>query len=374
MRIIINWSFCLILLLLLGSINSIPISESEINSIKNKVDSIKDKVDSIKDSNIKDKDRIVISKEGVVVYDSDKSIRDNIRDNINFKKEKDVKVNKDSIPENTNQQNSSTFFVDDESVPQSTDNNSNVKIEFDKKESNDKINGLDKTNSMNIPFNNSDNGNFNNTVILKENKVAVKEKVKDTDKNEPYDSDKTNESKSNEAEQGEIRSFIPDNSNFSSDNIDNNNNKSSKKIDNPNLNGEKNYMYISGMVMGVFLFLVICNIVIKIKASQFFKSEVPSPNNRTLSLDLESFDSFDLRAGDLDSILSLETMEQYSESNKVYVVDDGNNLKNIAKIYEIKGYKDHIFERNEIGRNDSLNSLFDVSFNDNNSTRSLPYL
>ena len=280
---------------------------------------------------------------------------------------------------------------------QSLNNNSDIN-EF-KQEKNKSSNGVESKVPVSTSFNNSDNGKFNNTVIYNDNdhvEETKKEKLNNKESYEPCDCDEMDKLESNENDKGEVKAYNPSIRNSSNeitikfDNVNNNNNKSSNNennknfdnvdnnknanIDNNNSNNNKRgLMYASGVVMGALLFFVICGIFLKVKASQDEKRKLLSSNNRTLSLDLESIDSIDLRAGDLNSILSLETMEQYSDNQEVFVVDDGNNLKNIAKIYEIKGYKDHIFNTIDIGRNDSLNSLFDVSFNDNSSVRSFPY-
>ncbi len=122
-------------------------------------------------------------------------------------------------------------------------------------------------------------------------------------------------------------------------------------------------IYVSGVLMGVVLFFIVGNFVLKV--NRINDNETKTER----SLDLESFDSIQLRAGDLDSLLSLETMEQYSKNSEAFVIED-NKKKNIAKIYEIKRFKDVIFKGpTNVFKNDSL---FGVSMDESESSRSIP--
>jgi len=145
-------------------------------------------------------------------------------------------------------------------------------------------------------------------------------------------------------------------------------------IDNSSENEQKNkgsgarrVIYVSGVLMGVVLFFIVGNFVLKINVIE----DEETRTEKTMSLDLESFDSIQLRAGDLDSLLSLETMEQYSKDSEAYVINDANKKKNIAKIYEIKRFKDVIFRApSNVFKNDSL---FGVSMDESSvSSRSVP--
>ncbi|OUM67897.1 hypothetical protein PIROE2DRAFT_68776 [Piromyces sp. E2] len=339
---IINWLFYLILLLLLGTVNSMTIPENEHNN----TNKIKDIINSI-EHNSKEKDNdSFISTKNEEYLNSNKSIKEMINN-----KERDVNVNNGLNPY-TNHLNTSTFDVDEKSVSipeenQLSYNNSTINVDTDES---------DKVNYGDISIDNSDNGYYN--ITEDDNKVKVVEdsnNKSEEDKNKSSDYIETYKEKS-KVKEGESSRSNKSNSNvINNKNIDNTSNKSPKTNNsNSYYNYQKKTMFAYGIIIGILLFFATGGIVILFTKKNKAGYVTSSSNNRSLSLDLESFDSIDLRTGDLNySILSLETMEQYSEDEKVYVVDEGNNLKNIAKIYEIKGYKNHTFEKYDIERNQS---------------------
>ncbi|ORX43638.1 hypothetical protein BCR36DRAFT_415481 [Piromyces finnis] len=374
----INYIFCLIILFLLGFNNSMVIPKKETNS--NYSNNYKNKRGYNIEFSEKVNNNKMVSTNEKIIYDSDKSIEKNVHDNFALNKEKNIKVNSRSSIAPKIQQDSNTYFVGDESVfispvNQSSNNNSTP----NKSESNQILNDLNKPDDIiNNSLNSSDYKKFNSTEVLI-GKIKS-ETIKDSDSSDSINIDKADsadndilsEENTREKEDSLARLYKPDIvpvTNIDDNSIDNSN-KDSNTENNKDLSGEKNLIYASGMIMGIVLFFIIGNIIIKVKKPHNNK-DITLPGSRTLKLDRENFDSVNIIDGDLNSILSLETMEQYSDNNQVYVVDEKNNLKNITKIYEIKGYKDHIFERScDVERSDSLNSLFDISFNENNSYRS----
>jgi len=286
----------------------------------------------------------------------------------------------DNIKANISEKGKNSNIVDDENTSHSVKEMSSTNNNDNNNTNNNNNNNDSKTKSKDL----NDDSLLYTSNTNPPNSINYKNTSINTEKND-INNERNNSSKginplNNNINNNELNDTSTENNldttlNFVYDTEENKDlNKVEYTIDNSSIN-EKNIensktrrvIYVSGVLMGVALFFII-GIFIKRVNNISKNSEIK--NNRTLSLDLESIDSIQLRAGDLDSLLSLETMEQYSKNSQAYVIDDDNNKKNIAKIYEIKGFKDNIFRRpSDIFKNDYL---FDISNNESLSFNSLP--
>lgn len=247
----------------------------------------------------------------------------NISNNKNVSNTISKDLNIDSyVPPNKNSKN----------TPQSLNSNNNISNTNNNENKDDNNNGKKNSSSKNINKDNKNSNKLNDTNIEKDTTFD-------------FISDKTEENNFNEVEY----------------NIDNSSGTEEKKKE----SSARRVIYVSGVLMGVVLFFIVGNFVLKINVIE----DDETRTERTLSLDLESFDSIQLRAGDLDSLLSLETMEQYSKDSEAFVINDANKKKNIAKIYEIKRFKDVIFRApSNVFKNDSL---FGVSMDESTDRKSV---
>jgi len=330
MKKLFNWKYTIIILLLFGSIKPIPINDGSFKDTSNKsgLENISESYQNQEKNEFSRKENDS-TKGGVYMEDVKKN-------NLNV-----TEIEPNKIIPTTNLSHDNDF---------SEDNPSSVIVDDKNAKHNSINNGLNNFKHSNNNKDNVNKNSYNGEIINT-----------DTEENINVDNDKDiNQSFDNISKEGlnnngnslntEKKSYYggPDNSNS---------NLNSNELD--SYEDKKKAIYASGVVMGVILFFVIGNFVMRVKAN--CKIKIKNPISEEGSLGIDSFELGD-RADDINSLYSLETMEQYSDSNQAYVIDDNNNKKNIAKIYEIKGFKDHIFTRpSDIDRNDSFNSLFRLS-------------
>jgi len=338
MKIFINWKYTIVLLSLLGSLNSMPISNDK--AIETAIDNqnleieFNNSVSPELPTNNLNIDKPEKENEPVKgIYGGDVVEKNDVNIIQKSKEKEEVKENppEQQLPSDNTINDKSSKIIVDNNITSHQINNPNKVISNDSKNNND-------NNSSNDTNNNDD-----------DNKGIVEENTTNMNDNNNYDIDDKIIENNNETT-SEKKSYIasPDNSN-------------SYELE-ETFDDTKKAIYASGVIMGILLFFVVGNFVMRVKANCEVKN--PPTGNRSLSIDSFEIGIEAENINDINSLLSLETMEQYSENSQAYVIDNDNKKKNIAKIYEIKGIKDHIFTRpSNINQNESFNSLFRLSTN-----------
>jgi len=338
MRKFISWKYTLIILSLLGLISTMPISNNKVSedaydnqnldiSFNNSVSS--ELSQNIKNfDNLNEKDTESQSQKGIYIGDV-------------------IENSNEDITQNYNESNEVKEYIPDKKSSNDTINEKSNNIIVDDKNTSYKTSNPNKTTSKDSNYNNSNKTSDEN----------IKTEYKENTKTNDNINDKNNNDINNNGDNVRVVESINGNTGNNNLYIESPDNSNSYELE--KFNDTKKAIYASGVIMGILLFFVVGNFVMKVRANYEIKNQ--RPGDRSLSID-----SFELGVGaeDINSLLSLETMEQYSENNQAYVIDNDNKKKNIAKIYEIKGIKDNIFSRPSDNRNSSVNSLFRLSTND----------
>ncbi|ORX77559.1 SGNH hydrolase [Anaeromyces robustus] len=370
MNNIINWNSFIIILLLLSIVNSKVIKD---NNVMDKVDysnSINDKQYNSETNFSESNDKIKYLKRH--------SVEKEFNNNNNNNNTKFIKF----LVSNRNVNDENKEITNDDKEDTKNDESNNDNKEFIKDDENEDgeieiihdeyniLNKAEKTPYEEVINDSEDKKKpmYSSTVNENndnENKKSIKVVNNDSDNNSQNILDLNEEDKTITDDNRDINENININLNYSTlysknkEQKENNINPDQKKIDDSKqkelLDKKYKAIYISGVFIGILLFVLVGNFVIKMKTKYNIESD------EIMEKQIKTIYRLDLEKNEINSVLSLETMDQFS--NVAYVIDGDFNVKNIAKIYEIKGFKEDSSSTTGLYRSDTVESLFQISNN-----------